>query len=61
MLIQRLKLSNLVLKQLWLQEDGQDLVEYVLLFMLIAVVAIVGITAFGGRVLALYNSIIGTF
>jgi len=49
------------LKQLWVQEDGQDLVEYILLFMFIVVTAIVGITTFGSRVSALYNSVIGTF
>lgn len=61
MLIQQLKTAVLVLQQLWTREEGQDLVEYILLFALIAVAAIVGITAFGGRVQELYESIIGSF
>lgn len=61
MLIQKIKALSHALKQLWVREDGQDLVEYILLFMFIVVAAIVGIVAFGTRILALYNSVIGTF
>jgi len=61
MLIQQLKTAGLVFKQLWTCEEGQDLVEYILLFALITVAAIVGITALGGRVQELYTSIIGAF
>lgn len=61
MLLPNKKTLSFMLNKLWVNEDGQDLVEYVLLFAFIVVVAIAGITAFGGRVLALYQSIIGTF
>jgi len=61
MLTKQIKMLRPTLKQLWIQEDGQDLVEYILLFMFIVVTAIVGITTLGSRISALYNSVIGTF
>lgn len=61
MFTQQISATRFVLRKVWSQEEGQDLVEYVLLFMLVVVAAIVGITAFGERVLALYNSVVGTF
>lgn len=52
---------HVILQKLYANEDGQDLVEYILLFMLIVVAAIIGITAFGNSVRELYDSVIGTF
>ena len=44
--------------QNWLkeQEEGQDLGEYALLFGLIALVVIVGVTLFGGNLLERFNT-----
>jgi pilus assembly protein Flp/PilA len=44
--------------QNWLkeQEEGQDLGEYALLFGLIALVVIVGVTLFGTNLLARFNA-----
>ena len=54
-------MSGRLLKKIRVQEDGQDLVEYILLFTLLVIVAIAGMTAFGARILALFNSAVGTF
>jgi len=40
-------------------EQGQDLAEYALLLVFIAVVCIVGVTALGGRILAIFNDLTG--
>jgi len=37
-------------KALWSDESGQDLAEYGLLVALIAIVAVIGVTAFGGQI-----------
>ncbi len=54
--------------QVWLaclrllgREEGQDLVEYGLLMVLIAVVAIVGITALGGRIQGFFEQIVAQY
>ncbi|MGC9993567.1 MAG: Flp family type IVb pilin [Candidatus Cybelea sp.] len=44
----------LSLRALWRDETGAQLAEYVLLVTLIAIVCIVGVTAFGQAVAALY-------
>ena len=37
-----------ILRRMWLDDEGQDLAEYGLLVALIAVMVVVGVTAFGG-------------
>lgn len=44
-----IKMQNFLTK-LWNDESGQDLVEYALLLVLIAVVVIAAVTALGNRV-----------
>lgn len=61
MLLPNEKSSPSLLQKLWANEDGQDLVEYILLFMFVVVAAIAGLVVFGGRILALFQSAIGTF
>ena len=39
------------------RDEGQDLLEYALLVALIALVAVVGVTAAGGSVLTIFNNI----
>jgi pilus assembly protein Flp/PilA len=39
-------------------EDGQDLLEYALLVALIAIVAVASVTAAGGKVSAIFTSIV---
>lgn len=46
----------LSLRALWCDEAGAQLVEYVLLVSLIAIVCIVGVQLFGQGVLTLYNN-----
>jgi len=41
-------------------EQGQDLAEYALLLVFIAVACIVGVTALGGRILAIFNDLSGS-
>ena len=41
----------------WRDEDGQDLLEYALLVSLIALVAVLAITAAGNNVNAIFNDI----
>jgi Flp pilus assembly pilin Flp len=50
----------LTLRALWRDEAGAQLVEYVLLATLIAIVCIVGVTAFGQAVAALYTNADGS-
>jgi pilus assembly protein Flp/PilA len=40
------------------EEDGQDLLEYALLVALIAIVAVASVTAAGGKVSAIFTSIV---
>lgn len=40
-------------------EKGQDLAEYALLLVFIAVACIIGVTALGGRILAIFNDLAG--
>ncbi len=46
-----------MLRRLVREEEGQDLVEYALLVVLIALAVIVGVTAFGNQVNAFYNGL----
>ncbi|MEN6347842.1 MAG: Flp family type IVb pilin [Syntrophomonas sp.] len=47
-----------ILKRLIKEEDGQGMAEYGLILAGIAVVVIVAITALGGRLTTLFNSIL---
>ncbi|NLP08950.1 Flp family type IVb pilin [bacterium] len=47
---------------LWLlKDDGQTLMEYAVILLLIALAVIAALTLFGGQVLALYNRIVGSW
>lgn len=47
---------------LWLRkDDGQTLMEYAVILLLIALAVIAALTLFGGQVLALYNQVIGSW
>lgn len=41
-------------------ERGQDLAEYALLLVFIAVACIIGVTALGGRIMAIFNDLAGS-
>ncbi|MGI8643140.1 MAG: Flp family type IVb pilin [Thermomicrobiales bacterium] len=41
------------------EEEGQDLVEYAILVALIAIVAVIGVTAFGGAVNTFFSGLAG--
>lgn len=41
-------------------ERGQDLAEYALLLVFIAIACIIGVTALGGRILAIFNNLAGS-
>jgi len=43
------------------EEEGQGLVEYALILVLVAVVAVVGLTLFGGGVANLFRTIVTSF
>jgi Flp pilus assembly pilin Flp len=47
------------LRKLWLEDDGQDLAEYGLLLILIAIVVVTAITAFQGAITAAFNRATG--
>lgn len=61
MLLPNWKAFQVMIQKFWTNEEGQDLVEYILLFMFIVVAVIAGLVAFGGRILALFQSAIGAF
>jgi len=44
------------LRKLWLEDEGQDLAEYGLLLILIAVAVVTGITAFKDQIAAAFSS-----
>jgi Flp pilus assembly pilin Flp len=44
----------------WEDEDGQDMVEYALIVVLLSTVAIVALQTVGGSALSLWNSISST-
>jgi Flp pilus assembly pilin Flp len=44
------------LRNLWRENQGQDLAEYGLLLILIAVVVVTGITAFKAQIVAAFSS-----
>jgi pilus assembly protein Flp/PilA len=48
-----------MIKNFFKEEEGASMVEYGLLVALIAVVAIVGVTAVGQALLALFNQVAG--
>lgn len=48
-----------LVKQLWSEEDGATIIEYVLLAALIAVVAIAAITTLGNNVKGQYENVAG--
>jgi pilus assembly protein Flp/PilA len=48
-----------LLNALWTDESGQDLAEYGLLVALIAIVAIVGVTAFGNQIGTFFTNLGG--
>ena len=48
-----------VLSWLSKRDEGQDLLEYALLVALIAIVAVVGVTAAGIKVNDIFNAIVG--
>ncbi len=43
------------------KDDGQTLMEYAVILLLIALVVIAGLIVFGGQVLALYNQVVGSW
>jgi pilus assembly protein Flp/PilA len=43
------------------EEEGQGLVEYALILVLVAAVAVAGLTMFGGGVVSLYQTIVTSF
>ncbi len=43
------------------EEDGQTLMEYAVILLLIALAVIAALTLFGGQVLALYNQVVGSW
>ncbi|OPZ71879.1 MAG: hypothetical protein BWY83_00934 [bacterium ADurb.Bin478] len=43
------------------QDDGQTLMEYAVILLLIALAVIAALTFFGGQVLALYNQVVGSW
>ena len=45
-----------LMKRLWQEEEGQDLVEYGLLLVLIALVAVTSITTIGSGVLDIFSN-----
>jgi len=45
-----------LLKSVWSNDDGQDLAEYGLLLILIAVVVVTAITAFRTQIIAAFNA-----
>jgi len=49
------KMKNL-LKRLWQEEEGQDLVEYGLLVVLVALAAIAGMNALAGAINSTFNT-----
>jgi pilus assembly protein Flp/PilA len=45
-----------LLRRLWNEDDGQDLVEYGLLLVLVALFAIVGMKSFAGAISNVFSS-----
>ena len=43
------------------EEEGQGLVEYALILVLVAAIAVTGLTLFGGSVATLYQTITAAF
>ncbi|WP_298483303.1 Flp family type IVb pilin [uncultured Chloroflexus sp.] len=48
-----------MLRSFFAKEEGQGLVEYALILVLIAVVVITALTALGGNISALFNELAG--
>jgi len=51
---------NPLVRALYADESGQDLVEYALIAVLVALVAISGLTSLGSTIASKYNSITNT-
>jgi Flp pilus assembly pilin Flp len=45
------------LKRIWTNEDGQDLAEYALLFVLIVIVVIIAVTALGTQMSTVWSTV----
>jgi Flp pilus assembly pilin Flp len=54
-------MNNLItrLQSLVRREEGQDLIEYAMLVALIALFAVVAVTAAGGKVVSVFDAIVG--
>ncbi len=48
-----------LLKRIWTDDEGQDLVEYALLVSLLVLAAIVGMSALGDKIAAMWTYIAG--
>jgi Flp pilus assembly pilin Flp len=46
-----------LLKRMWHEEAGQDLIEYALIAMLVALIAIAGLNNLAGKISSYYTSI----
>ena len=46
-----------LISRLWKEESGQGMVEYGLIIAVVALVAIVGLGAFGGRISAFFEGL----
>ncbi len=57
----RRKQKEKIMKKLMMEESGQGMVEYIIIVMLIALVAIVGVTALGNRTKAAFSDAAGAF
>lgn len=57
MLMQKVLWFKLWLESLWSNEEGQGLVEYALILVLIAIAVIVTLQALGGQVEEVFNEI----
>lgn len=59
MLINMLNLAKAYVPAVVENEEGQDLAEYALVLVFIAVIAVAGITALGGTISGIFDTITG--
>lgn len=52
-----MNIQKQLLRRLWQEESGQDLIEYALVAVLIALVAIAGLNNLAGKITSYYTSI----